>query len=138
MKFFWKTLRSNLKALRRSNYWKDIILANTREIITNVFAKKTLLKESPYSEIFWSSISYIRTEYEDLQIKSPYSVRKLENTDQKISKYGHFLWSDNLSRLNRVFFVSFQMKVFTCNFEFRSKCKYVNLKMELTWERIKQ
>ena len=35
----------------------------------------------------------IRTEYWDLQSKSPYSVRMRENADQKSSEYGHFLRS---------------------------------------------
>ena len=42
-----------------------------------------LLKKSPHSELFWSIFSFIRIEYGDLQSKSPYSVRMLENTDQK-------------------------------------------------------
>ena len=36
-----------------------------------------------YSEIFWSVFSHIRTEFEDLLCKSPYSVGMLENTNQK-------------------------------------------------------
>ena len=37
----------------------------------------------PYSEYFWSVFFSIRTEYRDLLCKSPYLVRKLQNTDQK-------------------------------------------------------
>ena len=40
--------------------------------------------------VFLDCISRIRTEYRDSLRKSPYSIRKQENTDQKKSKYGHF------------------------------------------------
>ena len=40
-----------------------------------------------YSAVFSRS----RTEYEDIQSISPYSVRMPEETDQNNSKYGHFL-----------------------------------------------
>ena len=43
---------------------------------------------------FWSVFSRIRTEYEDLRSKSPYSVRIRENTDQKNSAFGYFSHSD--------------------------------------------
>ena len=56
----------------------------------------TLRKKCPYSELFWSVISRIRTEYGEIQSISPYSVRMRENTDQNNSKYGHFLRSITL------------------------------------------
>ena len=55
---------------------------------------KSLRKKCPYLEFFWSASYRIRTKYGNLLCKSPYSVRKLENLDQKNSKYGHFLHSD--------------------------------------------
>ena len=39
---------------------------------------------------FWSVFSCIWTEYEDLRIKSPYSVRIQENTDQKLLRIWTF------------------------------------------------
>ena len=52
-----------------------------------------LHKKCPYSELFLSAFSRIRTEYGDLQSKSPYSARMRENVDQKNPEYGHFtLW----------------------------------------------
>ena len=39
----------------------------------------------PYFEFFWSVFSLIRTDYGDLQIKSPYSVQMREKIDQKNS-----------------------------------------------------
>ena len=42
-----------------------------------------------YSTVF----SHSRTEYEDIQSISPYSVRMREEMDQNNSKYGHFLRS---------------------------------------------
>ena len=48
-------------------------------------------KKCPCSGVFWHLYSRIWNEYGDLRIKSAYSVRMLENTDQKNSKYGYFL-----------------------------------------------
>ena len=39
---------------------------------------------------FWSVFSRIRTEYGEILRISPYSVRMLENTDQKNSVFEHF------------------------------------------------
>ena len=50
----------------------------------------SLCKKCPYSELFWSSFSRIRTEYGEIRSMSPYSVRIRENTDQNNSEYGHF------------------------------------------------
>ena len=51
---------------------------------------KAYSKKCPYSELFWSAYPRIRTEYGDLQIKSPYSVQMRKNKDQKNSEYVHF------------------------------------------------
>ena len=42
----------------------------------------------PYSELFWSVFSHIRTEYGE--ILSPLPVRMRENMDPNNSEYGHF------------------------------------------------
>ena len=56
----------------------------------------TLREKCPNTDFFWSVFSDIWTEYEflrmwtengDLRGKSPYSVRILENTDQKKTPY---------------------------------------------------
>ena len=44
---------------------------------------------------FWSVFSCIRTDYGDLRSKSPYSVQKQENADQK-KLFGHFSLSDQV------------------------------------------
>ena len=62
--------------------WKDF----------NVVFIHTVERMSKY-EIFWFLFSCIRTEYKDLPSKSPHSVRKQENTDQKNSVFGLFLRS---------------------------------------------
>ena len=54
------------------------------------YNKVTLRKKCPYSELFWSVFSRIRTEYGNLLHKSPNSVQMRENTDQEYSHYGHF------------------------------------------------
>ena len=46
-----------------------------------------------YLEFFWSVFYRIRTEYGDLDSKSPYSFQMWENKDQKNSEYVHFLGS---------------------------------------------
>ena len=53
----------------------------------------TLRKKCPYSELFWSVISRLWTEYREIQSISPYSIRMWENTDQNKFEYGHFLRS---------------------------------------------
>ena len=60
---------------------------------TETSKQRSLLEKCSYSEFFWSVFSRIRTEYEDLQSKSLYSVQMRENTDQKNSEYEHFLRS---------------------------------------------
>ena len=47
----------------------------------------TLRENCPYSELFWSVFSHIRTVYGEM-------LRMRENTDQNNSEYGHFLRSD--------------------------------------------
>ena len=47
----------------------------------------------PYSELFWSVFSRIPTEYGEILLISPYSVRMRRNTDQNNSEHGHFLRS---------------------------------------------
>ena len=46
-----------------------------------------LCKKCPYSELFWSAFSYIRTEYGEIRSIFPYSVRVRKNTDQNKSVY---------------------------------------------------
>ena len=53
----------------------------------------SLRKKCPYSELFWSAFSRIRTEYGEIPRISPYSVRMRENADQNNPEYGHFLRS---------------------------------------------
>ena len=51
-------------------------------------------KKCPYSDLFWSTFSRIRTKCREILSISPYSVRMQENGDQDKSKYGHFSRSD--------------------------------------------
>ena len=50
-------------------------------------------KKCPYSELFWSVPSRIRTEYGEMLRIYPYSVRMRQNVDQNNSEYRHFLRS---------------------------------------------
>ena len=51
----------------------------------------TLRETCPYSELFWSTFSYIRSEFEEILRISPYSVRLQKNVDHNNSEYEHFL-----------------------------------------------
>ena len=46
-----------------------------------------------YLTFIWSAFSRIQTQDWEIRNISPYSVQMRENTDQKISRYGHFLRS---------------------------------------------
>ena len=50
----------------------------------------TLCKTCPYSELFQSAFSHIRTEYGEIRSISQYSVRMRKNADQNNSKHVHF------------------------------------------------
>ena len=50
-------------------------------------------EKRPYSEVFLSVFSRIRTEQGEVIRISTYSVRMQENVDQNNSKYGQFLRS---------------------------------------------
>ena len=51
------------------------------------------VKSVQIRSFFCSAFSRIRTEYEEIRSKSPYSVRMRENTNQKNSVFGHFSWT---------------------------------------------
>ena len=53
-------------------------------------------EKCPYSKLFWSIFSRIRTEYEEILRLSPYSARMRENMDQNNSEYGQFLRSEGV------------------------------------------
>ena len=56
-----------------------------------IFLLFPLREKSPYSELFWSAFSRIRTEYGEILCISSYSFRMRENADQNNFEYGHFL-----------------------------------------------
>ena len=53
----------------------------------------SLREKCQYLELFWSAFSRFRTDYGEIGIISPYSVRMRENKDQNNSEYGYFLRS---------------------------------------------
>ena len=79
----------------------------------------TLREKYPYSELFWSAFSRIRTEYGEIRSISPYSVELQENADQNHCKYRHFLRSS-------VDFMYFSLNFFLVNKCYRliQVCKY--------------
>ena len=61
-----------------------------------IFSETHSLRENcPYSELFRSVFSRIRTEHGDIRIISSYSVRMRKSMDQNNSEYRHFLHSDS-------------------------------------------
>ena len=54
----------------------------------------SLRKRCTYSELFWSVIFSIWTQYGEVRSISSYSVRMWENTDQNNSEYEHFSHND--------------------------------------------
>ena len=54
----------------------------------------TLREKCPYSELFWSAFSRIRTEYGEIIRISWYSIQMRENADQNNCGYKHFLRSE--------------------------------------------
>ena len=60
--------------------------------------RRTLRKKCPYSELFCSAFSRVRTEYGEILRISLYAVPMRENTDQNNSEYGHFLRSETWNR----------------------------------------
>ena len=64
--------------------------------IFNSGKRLPLRKKCPYSVLFWSVLSRIRTEYGEILRSSTYLVRMRENTDQNNSKYRHFSCSVHL------------------------------------------
>ena len=78
----------------RRNYESSLFNVHSSEEVTEVpKASLALRKKCPYSELFWSVISRIRTEYKEILRISPCSVRIRENTDQINPEYGHILHS---------------------------------------------
>ena len=62
-------------------YYKDYQIYNGFH--KTDFSSHSLHEVSKIRSFFCSAFSFIRTEYEDLRSKSPYSVKVQENTDQK-------------------------------------------------------
>ena len=80
-------------------------------------------KSVQIGSFFWSVFSCIRTEYIDLRSKSPCSVRVQENTDRKLSVFGHFSRSVKYAVDFLSFFPPLQQESFTI---FSSKSKLPN------------
>ena len=62
----------------------------------------SLRKKCPYSELFCSAFSRIRSEYGEILHISPYSIRMRENADQNNSGYRHFSCSEYLRSYYKV------------------------------------
>ena len=88
----WK--RHPFRSVLKSHFGKCIVFRGYRNgtLVWNgaLLHHGVLRKKCPYSELFWSAFSRIRTEYREIRSTSPYSVRMLENKNQNNSKYGHF------------------------------------------------
>ena len=72
---------------------KIFIYSERLDEFQQMFLERSLRKKCPYSELFWSVLPRIWTEYREIPRISPYSVRMRENTDLNNFEYGHFLGS---------------------------------------------
>ena len=101
---------------------KNITTKNMIKHANSVTLLKLLLtpplrEKCPYSELFWSSFSRIQTEYGEILLIFPYSVRMRENTNQNTSKQGHFCAVLNLLSTYKSFkmwFSTFNKKLCSC------------------------
>ena len=73
---------------------KNIIYCSRAFVVNHWFL---LHEKCPYSKLFWSAFSRIRTEYGEMQ--SMYSVQMRENADQNNSECRHFSPIDSCSIL---------------------------------------
>ena len=76
-----------------------------------------LRKKCPYSELFWSVFSRIRTGYREILRISPYLVQMREKTDQNNSEYGHFSHTVKLRTRSSLLFAYDLMRLctYSCN-----------------------
>ena len=74
----------------------EIYFCNTIPFTNSSDSFRHCVKKCPYSELFWSVFSRIRTEYGEIQSVSPYLARMRENADQNNSEYGHFSFPKKL------------------------------------------
>ena len=77
-------------------FHRSLILSTIYEMVNTPLNSKifrtTLCEKCPYSELFWSAFSRIRTKYGEIRnISLTISVRMRKHTDQNNSEYGHFL-----------------------------------------------
>ena len=64
--------------------------------------------------LFWFLFSRIRTECEETQSNSPYSVRMRESRDQNNSEYGHFSRSVNEKDFHNFRVKNFHLFIWSC------------------------
>ena len=82
----WKCI--NIKCINRHSSWTLISFIFWKYCFVSETIHYSLRKNCPYSELFWSVFSRIRTEYGEIR-----SIQ-FENTDQNNSEYEHFSRSD--------------------------------------------
>ena len=82
----------------------------------------SLRKNCPYSELFYSAFSPIRTEYGEIRTVCPNSVQIRENAEQNNSKFGNFSQSDCLLK-NAIFSIKTVNKYSESIVELKTKMK---------------
>ena len=92
-------------------------------LIYMLFITWSRREKCPYSKLFWSAFSRIRTEYGEILRISPYSGRMWGNTDQNNFEYRHFLRSG-------------YFKVFTFENEMWWRFIWNNLSEFVSWNRL--
>ena len=89
-KFIWKIVGTFIFIV---NFFLLLVFGSQSRTLEGVFFKKgrcPLREKCPYSELFWSVFSRIRTEYGEILRIPPSSFRIWEDADQNNSEYRHF------------------------------------------------
>ena len=104
---FYSSLVTQYLIFRERYYksWLGICQGSKGSVVLiSVVYKYIIMPEKhQYLEFFWSVFPHIRTEYGKMFRISPYTVQMWENTDQKISEYGHFSRSIALEDFSSLF-----------------------------------
>ena len=89
-------VRQNIYSSKAANcrkvFYRNVLMCSM--LVFDIPSMNTRREKCPYSELYWSIFSRIRTKYREILSIFPYLVRMRENTDENNSEYRHFLHCD--------------------------------------------